>query len=148
MTLPATITLLYTSPSQSNATELEFSPSPHSFPDNISGRTCTMTCNVFSLDPSVAPASSSTTDTYILICTLPQPFSRVMTESVSAIGRTAIGAMFGGQSYSCGPVLVNIPEGPASMTFKVARSDGGTICGASSVNTLFVSLTIVPVDCT
>lgn len=144
--LPASITLRHSASSATTINELTFTPVSHSFPDNISGRSCIMTCNVFSFDASVAPGTPQSSDAYILTCTLPQPLSRVMTQSSAIVGRSVIGVMKNFQSYSCGPILVNVPEGPSEFSLTVARADGGDLCGAGSINTVMVSLTFVPTD--
>lgn len=146
MGLPASITFRHSALSATAINEITFSPSTHAFPDNISGRSCLMTCNVFSFDASVAPATPASSDAYVLTCTLPQPYSRVMTTTSTVVGRSVIGVMKNSQPYSCGPILVNVPEGPVDMSFTVARSDGGALCGVSSTNTVLISLTITPVD--
>lgn len=145
MALPATITLRH-SVVGSSLNEVTFSPTPHSFPDNISGKTCLLSCKTLSFDPSVAPTTPSTTDSYILSCTLPQPFSRVMTSTGSYVGRCVIGTFVNGQSYDCGPVVVNIPEGPVDMSFTISRTDGGAVCGTSSTNTVLICLSIAPLE--
>lgn len=143
---PASITIRYSASSTTALTELTFTPSPHSFPDNVSGRSCLMTCNVFALDTSVAPTTPTSTDTYILTCTLPQPFSMVMTSSSTSLGRPIIGAVQNYQYYPCGPILVNVPEGPQAISYTLSRTDGGEICGAGSTNRVLISLTFTPVQ--
>jgi hypothetical protein len=146
MGLPAAITFRHSAVSATAITGITFNPLTHAFPDNISGRSCIMECNVFSFDASAPPTTPISSDAYILTCTLPQPYSRVMTTSNTIVGRSVIGVMKNSQCYSCGPILVNVPEGPVDMSFTVVRADGGELCGANSTNTVLISLTITPVE--
>lgn len=146
MTIPASIVLRHSS-SGSFLRSIEFTPRPHSLPDNVSGRPCLVTCNAFSVDFTVAPTDNSSTNTYILTSSWTSPCSRIYSDSSTVEGRAVLGCMMNAQSYNCGPVLINMPEGPQDVTFTVSRTDGGDLCGSNSTNVVFVSLTITPVDC-
>ena len=74
------------------------------------------------------------------------PLARVYSDSNAAIGQTVIAMYVNDNSYSCGPVVVNVPEGPAEMTFVLSRTDGGEVCGGSSTNAIFAAMTITPVE--
>lgn len=143
MAIPANITVRHSS-TGSNLKVIEYTPLPHSLPDNVSGKTCLLQCQAFSFNPSVAP--TGTGHTYILTLKWTMPLARVYSDSNVVIGQAAIGMYANGNTNSCGPVVINVPEGPAGMTYVIARTDGGDLCGASSTNATFAAMTITPVE--
>lgn len=144
MVLPASITIRH-KVTGANLKTIEYTPLTHSFPDNVSGRSCVLECNAFVLEPTTPPENSTSTDTYILTCSWTSPCSRIYSDTSVIVGRAVIACMFNNQCYSCGPVVVNVPEGPNEMTFTVSRTDGGDLCGATSGAVyLFANMTITP----
>ena len=143
MAIPATITIRHSS-TGSALKVLEYTPQAHSLPDNVSGKTCILQCQAFSFDPSVA--ATGTGYTFILTLRWTMPLARVYSDTNVAIGQTVIGMCVNDNFYSGGPVVVNVPEGPAEMTFVLSRTDGGDLCGASSTNVIFAAMTITPVE--
>jgi hypothetical protein len=116
-------------------------------PPNIRGKLCYVECTYFNWDNSttINPAIASR-EPFVLTCNWAQPLSSTNTNG-KTLPNTALAAFQNNNSWSSGPVLCRIPDGPHELTLTVKRADGGSINGdTTGTNYSLVFLKIVPAD--
>lgn len=116
-------------------------------PANIRGKLCYVECTYFSWDngATITPAITSR-EPFYLTCNWAQPMSGMNTNG-KTLPSAALAAFQNNISYSSGPVLCRIPDGPHELVLSVKRGDGGNVAGdTTTTNYTLIFLKIVPAD--
>lgn len=114
-------------------------------PANIRGKLCYVEVTVWAWDYTAVSQYAAREAAY-LTCNWTQPLSSFYNNGVTQ--PTAVLASFQNNfSFSAGPVLCQIPDGPHEVKFRVRRLDGSNISDAvTDVNHTLICLKIIPAD--
>jgi hypothetical protein len=114
---------------------------------NIRGKLCYVECTYFVWDngTTITPAINSR-DAFYLTCNWSQPMSGMNTNG-KTLPSAALAAFQNNFSYSSGPVLCRVPDGPHELAFSIKRVDGGKVNeDTTATNYALIFLKIVPAD--
>jgi hypothetical protein len=112
-------------------------------PSNVRGKLCYVKANFFSWKYSVDPTTAVVSrDSF----SVRSSWTHIQCGDTTSLGTRPGVALATNQnafSYSSGPVLTSIPDGPHEVTFTVNRNSGDGVCGSGSTNTFFIALEFV-----